>query len=89
MTTTFEEEEASKSGICSKVDYPFLEAEGTCSRNACTPVKGSIIKGQVDVRPRKTNALKEALKVQPVTVAMVMDDPMFQLYRSRIYQMEG
>ncbi len=45
--------------------------------------------GQVDVRPCKTNALKEALKVQPVSAAMVPDDPMFQFYRSGMYQMEG
>ncbi|KAL3766742.1 hypothetical protein ACHAW5_008796 [Stephanodiscus triporus] len=89
MTTTFEEEETSRSGICSEVDYPYLETEGTCSRNMCTPVEGSIVTNQVDVQPRKTNALKEALKVQPVTAAMVANDPMFQFYSSGIYQMEG
>ncbi len=59
MTTTLEEEEASKSGICSEANYPYLEAEDTCSENMCTPIKGSIVKGQVDVRPHKTNTQKE------------------------------
>ncbi|KAL3815343.1 hypothetical protein ACHAXA_002127 [Cyclostephanos tholiformis] len=89
MTTTFEEEENSKVGICSEVDYPYMATEGTCSRDVCTPVSGSVVINQVDVIPRKTNALKEALRVQPVTAAMVADDPMFQFYSSGIYQMEG
>lgn len=88
MTTTFEEEEVKK-GICSEVDYPYLQTEGTCSADLCTPVPGSIVKDQVDIIPRKTNALKQALKVQPVTAAMVATDAMFQFYSSGIYSAEG
>jgi C1A family cysteine protease len=89
MTTTFEEEEAGGRGICSEADYPYLAAEGACSWNKCTPIVGSVVRGQVDVVPHRTNALVEALKVQPVTAAMVADDPMFQFYSSGIYQGEG
>lgn len=85
MTTTFDEEE-SKKGICSEVDYPYLQTQGTCSSDMCTPVSGSIVKDHVDIVPRKTNALKEALKVKPVTAAMVGSDPMFQFYKSGIFQ---
>lgn len=88
MTTTFEEEEIRK-GICTEVDYPFLQAQGTCASDLCTPVPGSIVKNHVDIVPRKTKALKEALKVKPVTAAMVATDPMFQFYKAGIYQVDG
>ena len=88
MTSTFEEEEIRK-GICTEVDYPFLQAQGTCASDLCTPVPGSIVKDHVDIVPRKTKALKEALKVKPVTAAMVATDPMFQFYKAGIYQVDG
>ena len=88
MTTTFEEEEIRK-GICSEADYPYLQTQGTCSSALCAPVPGSRVKDHVDVVPRKTNALKEALKVKPVTAAMVASDPMFQFYKEGIYQVDG
>ena len=84
MTTTFDEEEAKK-GICSEADYPYLATEGTCSSNMCTPVSGSIVRDHVDIVPRKTHALMDALKVKPVTAAMVATDPMLQFYSSGIY----
>lgn len=89
MTTTFNEEEKSGRGICSEADYPYLETQGTCSNDLCTPVEGSIVKDQVDVVPRKTHALEKAVNVQPVTAAMVANDPMFQFYSKGIYQMDG
>lgn len=84
MTTTFDEEE-NHNGICSEADYPYLATDGTCSSSMCTPVKGSIVKDHVDIAPRKTKALVEALKVKPVTAAMVANDPMLQFYSSGIY----
>jgi C1A family cysteine protease len=84
MTTTFDEEE-NHNGICSEADYPYLATDGTCSSSTCTPVKGSIVKDHVDIAPRKTKALVEALKVKPVTAAMVANDPMLQFYSSGIY----
>jgi len=88
MTTTFDEEEVHH-GICSEIDYPYLQTLGTCSSDLCTPVPGSIVKNHVDITPRKNNALKEALKVKPVTAAMVATDPTFQFYKNGIYQVEG
>lgn len=88
MTTTFEEEEHKK-GICSETDYPYLMTQGTCATDLCTPVPGSIVKNHIDITPRKTNALKEALKVKPVTVAIVANDPMFQFYKEGIFSVEG
>lgn len=84
MTTTFEEEEH-KHGICSEIDYPYLQTQGTCSSDLCAPVDGSIVKDHVDITPRKNNALVEALKVKPVTAAMVATDPMFQFYKKGIF----
>lgn len=88
MTTTFDEEEH-RQGICSEEDYPYLMAEGTCASDSCTPVPGSIVKDHVDVVPRKTNQLKEALMVKPVTAAMAAGDPMFQFYKTGIFSTEG
>jgi len=88
MTTTFDEEE-SKKGLCSEQDYPYLQVQGTCSSEMCTPVPDSIVKDHIDLRPRRTNVLKESLKVGPVTAAMVASDPTFQFYRAGIYQVEG
>lgn len=84
MTTAFDEEEGKK-GICSEVDYPYLAIDGSCSSSMCTPVPGSIVRDHVDIIPRKTHALMEALKVKPVTAAMVATDPMLQFYSSGIY----
>ncbi len=84
MTTAFDEEKA-KNGICSEVDYPYLATEGTCSSNMCTPVSGSIVRDHVEIVPRKTHALVGALKVKPVTAAMVGTDPMLQFYSSGIF----
>ena len=74
MTTTFKKEEGGKTGICSESDNPYMATEGTCSCDTCTPVSGSVVIDQVDVVPCKTNALKEVLRVQPVTAAMVVDN---------------
>jgi C1A family cysteine protease len=84
MITDFDEEEG-KAGICTENDYPYTQAQGTCSSSMCTPVPGSRIKDHVDIEPRKTANLVEALKVNPVTAAMVASDPMFQFYSSGIY----
>lgn len=88
MTTDFEEEEVKK-GICSEDDYPYMATSGTCSSDLCTPVPGSLVKDHNDVVPRKNNALKEAVKTQPITAAMVASDPMFQFYRGGVYSSEG
>ena len=84
MVTDFDEEEA-KNGICAETDYPYLQTQGTCASSMCTPVPGSIVKDHVDIVPRKTNNLVAALKVKPVTAAMVANDPMFQFYSSGIF----
>jgi cathepsin L len=84
MITDFDEEEGKK-GICSENDYPYIQGQGTCSSSLCTPVPGSKIKDHVDIEPRKTAELVEALKVNPVTAAMVASDPTFQFYSSGIY----
>ncbi len=85
MISTFNEEEH-RNGLCTEADYPYIEDQGTCASSACTPISGSIVKDHVDVLPRKTKLLKEALQVKPVTAAMVASDPMFQFYSSGIFQ---
>lgn len=88
MITAFDAEEL-QNGICSEVDYPYLQTKGTCSRDMCTSVPGSRVRDHVDLIPQKNNVLKEALKTKPVTAAMVATDPMFQFYSSGIYSVEG
>mmetsp|Transcript_2559 Transcript_2559/g.5483 ORF Transcript_2559/g.5483 Transcript_2559/m.5483 type:complete len:498 (+) Transcript_2559:161-1654(+) len=88
MTTTFQEEEVKK-GICSEADYPYQMTQGTCATDLCSPVDGSIVKDKVDIVPRNTQALKDALKEAPVTAAMVASDPMFQFYSSGIFNQES
>lgn len=88
MITAFEEEEV-KTGICSENDYPYIASQGTCARDDCTPVPGSVVKDHVDITPRKNNALKEALNTKPVTAAMVASDPTFQFYSKGVYSVEG
>lgn len=85
MITTFNEEEHRK-GLCTEADYPYIEGQGTCQAASCTPISGSIVKNHVDVPPRQTQLLKQALQVKPVTAAMVASDPMFQFYSKGIFQ---
>mmetsp|Transcript_14292 Transcript_14292/g.21436 ORF Transcript_14292/g.21436 Transcript_14292/m.21436 type:complete len:478 (+) Transcript_14292:78-1511(+) len=85
MISTFNEEEH-RNGLCTEADYPYIENQGTCASSACTPISGSIVKSHVDVHPRQTKLLKEALQVKPVTAAMVASDPMFQFYSKGIFQ---
>jgi len=87
MITDFDEEEG-KGGICTENDYPYIQAQGSCSSSMCTPVPGSKIKDHVDIEPRKTANLVEALKENPVTAAMVAADPMFQFYSTGIYSVK-
>merc|ERR1719156_4164 len=79
MITDFDEEEV-KNGICAETDYPYLQTQGTCASSMCTPVPGSIVKDHVDIAPRITNNLVAALKVKPVTAAMVANGPMLMFY---------
>ena len=84
MITDFDEEEG-KPGICTENDYPYIQSQASCSSSMCTPVPGSKVKDHVDIVPRKNANLVEALKVNPVTAAMVAADPMFQFYSSGVY----
>ncbi|KAL7456052.1 hypothetical protein ACHAWC_007572 [Mediolabrus comicus] len=85
MVTAFNEEEQRK-GLCTEADYPYQEDQGTCASDKCTPIEGSIVKKHVDILPRQTKLLKEALQVKPVTAAMAASDPMFQFYSKGIFQ---
>jgi C1A family cysteine protease len=85
MITTFNEEEHRR-GLCTEADYPYTESQGKCAQSSCTPITGSIVKNHVDILPRQTKLLKEALKVKPVTAAMDASDPMFQFYSKGIFQ---
>jgi len=88
MTDAFEEEEV-KVGICSEADYPYVQAQGSCASDLCAPVPGSIVRDHADVVPRRNEALRQALDVQPVTAALVATDPTFQFYSRGIYSVEG
>jgi cathepsin L len=68
-------------GICSESDYPYTAASGTCSMK-CSSVAS--ITGCQDVPPSNQLALKEAVAIGPVSIAIEADTRVFQLYSSGV-----
>ena len=64
-------------GICSESAYPYTAASGTCSTK-CSSVAS--IHGCQDVPPSNQAALKEAVALGPVSIAIEADTRVFQLY---------
>ena len=72
-------------GICSEADYPYKAHEEKCHETKCTPViSPNALVGFVDVPPRDSQALMEALSHGPVAVAIEADDQAFQFYHSGV-----
>jgi C1A family cysteine protease len=70
-----------KSGICAENAYPYTARDGTCK--SCTPV--SHISSYVDVAQNNLDALKAAVALQPVSVAIEADQSGFQFYSSGVF----
>merc|ERR1711988_1688832 len=70
-------------GLCSESDYPYASGGGhapSCS-SECSVVDGTAVTGYTDVSP-SVNALKTALSIQPVSIAIEADQSTFQHYSS-------
>uniref|UniRef100_A0A7S0LJJ6 Peptidase C1A papain C-terminal domain-containing protein n=2 Tax=Coccolithus braarudii TaxID=221442 RepID=A0A7S0LJJ6_9EUKA len=71
-------------GICTEVAYPYTSgtgSTGTCKKT-CKP--SVTITGFTDVPERDEIALKSAVSMQPVSIAIEADKSAFQLYKSGI-----
>jgi len=68
-------------GICDESSYPYQAEDGTCQ--SCSPV--ARITKFVDVAPNNEAALKAAVALQPVSVAIEADQSGFQFYSSGIF----
>ena len=67
-------------GICSDEEYPYQAKGGTCQK--CNPIVS--MSNCVDVTPNNQVDLKEALSINPVSVAIEADTRTFQLYSSGV-----
>jgi C1A family cysteine protease len=68
-------------GICSETAYPYTAASGACSTQ-CSSVAS--INGCQDVPPSNQLALREAVAIGPVSIAIEADTRVFQLYSSGV-----
>lgn len=71
-------------GLCGENDYPYTAVDGTCK--SCS----SIVKMSscVDVKPNDQLALKEAVYITPVSIAIEADTKYFQSYASGVLTSE-
>jgi len=70
-------------GITTETAYPYRAVDGTC-KSAGKPVAATI-RSFKDVTPNNNNALKTALNVGPVSIAIEADQTGFQFYQSGIF----
>jgi len=71
--------------VCTEDSYAYKAVGGTCQQSSCSEgiPKGSVI-GFKDVTPEDTDALKEAVSQQPVSVAIEADQQVFQFYKGGV-----
>lgn len=76
----------SDNGLCNEEDYPYTaEQNETCRAVECKPaVPAHQVGGYIDVHPKDTLALMEALAEGPVSVAIEADEQIFQFYKSGV-----
>jgi cathepsin L len=71
----------SNDGLCSEASYPYTAQGGSCQ--TCTPV--AKIAKYVDVTANNLDALKAAVALQPVSVAIEADQNGFQFYSGGVF----
>jgi len=69
-------------GIEQESQYPYTAVTGTCKYNAGNAIK--VNTGHTDVAKNNQVALLNAAAVQPISVAIEADQPVFQLYTSGV-----
>jgi len=72
----------SNKGICSEASYPYTGVDGRC-KTGCTPA--ATISGYKDVTSGSEAALKTAVAINPVSVAIEADQSAFQFYSGGIF----
>jgi KDEL-tailed cysteine endopeptidase len=72
----------SNKGLCAESAYPYTAADGTC-QTSCTSV--STISSYKDVTSNNLDALKAAVALQPVSVAIEADQSGFQFYSGGVF----
>lgn len=71
--------------VCTEESYPYMGADGECTQKSCTVgIPSGAITGFKDVDPQDTEALKEAVAQQPVSVAIEADQTVFQFYQGGV-----
>ena len=70
-------------GLCTNLSYPYQAKKEKCQKNNCEPVVH--IKNHTDVTQNNENELKNAVSIQPVSVAIQANKRSFQMYQSGIY----
>ena len=73
-------------GICTEADYPYQGVTGTCTKG-CSPAV--TITGHTDVPKMDEDALKAAVAIGPVSVAIEADKSAFQFYKSGVFDNAG
>ena len=71
----------SNGGICTEADYAYTAAKGTC-KTTCDKV--ATLSGHTDVPSGDEDALKTAVAIGPVSIAIEADKSVFQSYSSGI-----
>jgi len=73
-----------KNGICTESDYPYTSGGGVTGScvSGCKPA--ATLTGYTDVPSMDEDALKSAVAIGPVSVAIEADKSAFQLYKSGI-----
>ena len=70
-------------GLCTNLSYPYQAKKKKCKKNNCKPVVH--ITNHTDVIKNNENQLKNAVAIQPVSVAIQANKRSFQFYQSGIY----
>jgi len=68
-------------GICAQTDYPYTARDGSCKKGKTSV---STISSFKDVTEGDEDALMEALKQQPVAIAIEADQACFQFYHKGV-----
>ncbi len=69
--------------LCTNLSYPYIANDSTCMINKCNPIVH--ISNYSDVEQNNETSLKNAVAIQPVSVAIQANKRSFQMYKSGIY----
>ena len=69
--------------LCTNLSYPYIAVDDGCDIGQCDPVIH--ISNYSDVNPNNESALKNAVAINPVSVAIQANKRSFQMYKYGIY----